>query len=139
MTYLALTPDRWLTPAEIVRDAPSDLLSTTNGADYIVISHPEFLPAAQTLATYRAGHLPRTKVVDVVDVYDEFGYGLSVPEAIRAFLRHAYDNWEPPAPTYAVFMGDGTYDPKEYLGKGERELSLSLVGKRRHLVKRDCR
>jgi uncharacterized repeat protein (TIGR01451 family) len=111
-TYLVLTPDRWLAPAHIVLDAPSDLHEGTNGADYIVISYADFLPAAEALATHRMAQGLRTKVVDLEDVYDEFGYGLTVPEAIQSFLRYAFEQWQPPAPTYVVLLGDGTYDPK---------------------------
>ena len=44
-------------------------------------------------------------------MYDEFGYGLAVPEAIQGFLRYAL-------PAYAVLVGDGNYDPKNYLKAG---------------------
>jgi uncharacterized repeat protein (TIGR01451 family) len=114
-TYLALAPERWLTPEDISRDSPSDLRNTENGADYIIITHADFQPAAQVLAGYRAGLGLRTMVVDVEDVYDEFGYGLSVPEAIRDFVRHAHEVWQKPAPSYVLLLGDGTYDPKNYI------------------------
>ena len=38
--------------------------------------------------------------------------------AIHDFLAYAYANWVSPAPTYVVLMGDGNYDPKNYLGYG---------------------
>ena len=117
-TYLALTPDRWLAPVEAILDSPSDLHSTSNGADYVLISPAEFLPAVQQLASHRAGQGLRTMVVDLEDVYDEFGYGLSVPDAIRDFLQYAFENWQPPAPTYVVLVGDGTSDPKNHLNQG---------------------
>ncbi len=113
-TYVALTPDQWLSPARISLDTPSVLHESANSADYIVISHRDFLPAAETLADHRAMQGLRTYVVDLEDVYDEFGYGLSVPEAIREFLRYAFQHWQPPAPTYVVLLGDGNYDPKNH-------------------------
>ena len=103
---------------ETILDSPSNLHSTSNGADYILISPSDFLPAAEQLANHRAAQGLRTKVVDLEDVYDEFGYGLSVPEAISDFLKHAFENWQPPAPTYAVLVGDGTFDPKNHLDQG---------------------
>jgi uncharacterized repeat protein (TIGR01451 family) len=117
-TYLALTPDRWLSPESISLDAPSSLHKTTNGADHIVISHAEFLPAADRLASYRADQGLRTSVVDVQDVYDEFGFGLPLPDAIREFIEYAFEHWQSPAPTYIVLLGDGTYDPKNNLDLG---------------------
>ncbi len=119
-TYLALTPDRWLSPEPLARDLPvvPALHDTTNGADYIIISHAGFLSAAERLAAYRAGQGLRTAVIDVEDVYDEFSYGLAVPQAIRDFLRFAYEYWEKPAPQYVLLLGDGTYDPKNYVDRG---------------------
>ena len=117
-TYLVLTPDHWLSPDSISLDSPSNLHDSANGADYIILSHADFLPAAQRLATYRAGRGLRTIVVDVEDVYDEFGYGLCVPHAIRDFVRYAYESWQDSAPTYVVLLGDGTYDPKNNVDEG---------------------
>lgn len=117
-TYLAVTPDGWLPVERIVKDSPSNLHDAANGADYIIISHGDFLPAAQALGNYRAEQGLRTVAVHVEDVYDEFGYGLSVPEAIRDFLSHAYEDWQPPAPAYVVLLGDGTYDPKNHKDQG---------------------
>ena len=117
-TYLALSPDRWLAPAHIVLDAPSDLHDVTNGADYIIISYADFLPAADALGIHRAAQGLRTKAVDLEDVYDEFGYGLTVPEAIQNFLRYAFEQWQSPAPTFVVLLGDGTYDPKNNFAYG---------------------
>jgi uncharacterized repeat protein (TIGR01451 family) len=37
-------------------------------------------------------------------------------EAMRAFIRYAYENWPRPAPRYVVLLGDGHYDPRGYLG-----------------------
>lgn len=116
--YLTLTPDRFRTPLSVVQDTPSHLRNPMNGADYLILSPGEFITAAQALASYRAGQGLRTMVVDLQDVYDEFGYGLSVPEAVRDFLAYAFQYWQPPAPTYALFVGDGHYDPKDYLHTG---------------------
>ncbi len=119
-TYLALTSDRFLSPETLAKDLPASptLHDTANSADYIIISHADFLPAAQRLAAYRAGQGLRTKVVDVEDAYDEFSYGLAVPQAIRGFIRFAYEHWEKPAPRYVLLLGDGTYDPKNYVDGG---------------------
>jgi len=118
--YLAQTPGRRLTPLRIEADRPSDLHSTSNGADYIVISHADFLDAIQPLAAHRAAEGLRVAVVDVQDVYDEFGGGLMSAEAIRDFIAYAYGNWagsgEPdtPAPASVLLVGDGTYDFRQY-------------------------
>lgn len=117
--YFALTPAQRKTPKAIVADVPSDLRATTNGADYIFITHPDFVTAIQPLADYHAGRGLRTFVVDVTEIYDAFNYGIFDPEAIRSFLAYAYTSWARPAPMYVLLVGDGTYDFKNYTGRGE--------------------
>ena len=94
----------------------SNLRQKPGGADYIVITHHNFMDAATRLAQARAtrGNL-RTMVVDVQDIYDEFNYGFLSPDAIRDFLKQAYYNWPQPAPTYVVMFGDACWDFKGHL------------------------
>ena len=112
--YLALTAAQRLTPP-IELDTPSALQSPAAGADYIIVSHGDFLAAIQPLADHRAAQGLRVGIVDVQDAYDEFGYGLASAEAIHDFLAYAYDHWPRPAPTYVLLVGDGTYDPRHYV------------------------
>ncbi len=93
----------------IMADNPSQLQSTANGADYIIISHANFIQEAQRLAEYRSGQGLRTRVVDIQDVYDEFSYGIYDPRAIKRFLKYAYRNWSSPAPLYVLLFGDTTH------------------------------
>ncbi len=93
------------------------LSSQGTGADYLIIAPARLLPAAQTLADYRAGQGYKTRVVDVESVMNEFGFGLWDPEAIRSFLSFAHANWST-APRFAVLIGDGSMDYKDYLGFG---------------------
>jgi hypothetical protein len=101
---------------EAFLDQPSDLIHPANGADYLIITHQDFYTAVQPLANDRASRGLRVKMVKVQDVYDEFNFGLLDPQAIRDFLAYAYHNWQPPAPTFVLLVGDGTFDPLNYLG-----------------------
>jgi len=83
-----------------------------------VITHSAFSDAAARLSAHRASQGLRAQVVDIQDVYDEFGYGVVGTEALRSFLAYAYTSWQKPAPSYVVLMGDGHYDPKNYAGYG---------------------
>jgi hypothetical protein len=112
--YLALNPARRLSPLSIVLDAPSDLRDPTNGADHIIITHGDFYTDALPLANHRVAQGLRSVVVDVQDVYDEFGYGVFDPGAIRDFLQYAYQSWVPPAPSYVLLVGNGHYDFRGY-------------------------
>ncbi|RMF01457.1 MAG: hypothetical protein D6768_10605, partial [Chloroflexi bacterium] len=103
-----LSPLR-LEPAQLLADPPG-------GADYILITHPDFAAAVAPLAAHRAGQGLRVFTADVQAVYDSFGGGRATPEAIRAFLQHAYQNWPAPKPLYVLLVGDGSYDFKNYSG-----------------------
>ncbi|HPN34630.1 MAG TPA: C25 family cysteine peptidase [bacterium] len=95
-----------------------DLTDSSLGADYIVITHPLFQSAADHIAEYRAQRNNfRTVVVGIEEVYDCFTFGLSGPQAIKAFLQHAYANWTPPRPAYVLLLGDASWDPHYHYGK----------------------
>ncbi|HQP09466.1 MAG TPA: C25 family cysteine peptidase, partial [Anaerolineaceae bacterium] len=110
--YWALETSTYKTAAAIETDSPSDLISTANSADHIVITHKAFSDAAETLSNFRAAKM-RAVTVDIQDVYDEFGYGIEGVMPIHNFLAYAYSHWTAPAPSYVVLMGDGNYDPKK--------------------------
>ncbi len=116
--YLAVTPDRFLTPDAIVRDTPSDWHTPNHGADYILITHRDFWDQVDPLLALRSSQGMRVVKVDVQDIYDEFNDGEISPLAIREFLQYAYYHWQAPAPHYVLLVGDGTYDFKDYTGNG---------------------
>ena len=115
-----MPPSHWLKPQGILVDNPSDLHNPENGADYIIISHGDFITDVQPLADWRASQGLRVKVVDVQDIYDEFSFGLLDPQAIHDFLAYTYDYWQRPAPAYVLLVGDGNYDFKNYMGYNDR-------------------
>jgi hypothetical protein len=98
-----------LTPAAVINDPPG-------GADYIIITHPNFASAISSLAAHRAAQGLRVVTVNVQAIYDAYGPGRMDPAAIKNFLEHAYTTWNPPAPTYVLLVGDGSYDFKNYSG-----------------------
>jgi hypothetical protein len=116
--YFALASSAKRTPASLEVDTPSDLASTANGADYLVISHGDFLASMTPLLQLRAQQGLRTFAADVADVYDEFSFGVFDPTAIRDFIQYAYESWEAPAPTFVVLVGDANRDYLDYLGSG---------------------
>ncbi|MFQ5859633.1 MAG: C25 family cysteine peptidase, partial [Anaerolineae bacterium] len=105
-----------LKPDSIARvDAGVDLRAATNGATYIIITHADFTAAANRLAGYRAAEF-NVQVVQVQDIYNQFGNAVLDAEAIHDFLAYAVANWSP-SPQYVVLIGDGTYDYRDYLGE----------------------
>jgi hypothetical protein len=113
--YIAFTADQAHPPAGIEAATASDLLNPSEGASYIIISHGDFLEAIAPLAEYRRFTGYRVKVIDVQAIYDAFNYGRPSAEAIRDFLRYAYAAWPKPTPTHVLLVGDGNYDPRQYL------------------------
>jgi hypothetical protein len=107
--YLALCRDRASTPL-LAEDEPSRLRSRSNQADYIIISHGDFCQSIEPLADLRRAEGLNVIVVKIDDVYDEFSYGNLDPGAIRDFLEFAYYEWQYPAPSYALLVGDASFD-----------------------------
>jgi len=110
--YLILTDDQIQTAAAIVAAKPFS--DPPDGADYIIVTNPDFETSLAPLVDHRVGQGLRVVTVDVEAIYDQFGDGRMAPEAIRAFLSHAYADWPAPAPLYVLLVGDGTYDPRGY-------------------------
>lgn len=117
--YLAQSRSQRRAVLSIQLDSPSSWKSPLVGADYIIISHANFLNALQPLAAYRASQGYRVQVVDVQDLYDEFNGGVFSPEAIRSFLQYAYASWQRPAPKFVLLVGDGNLDFKNVFGWNE--------------------
>ena len=113
-TFIAVGADRIRAPLSVAAYLPPDL-DPPAGADWIAITHPDFITEVQRLADYRAGRGLRTVVVDVDDLYNLYGDGIYQPAAIRDYLAHAL-NWPSPAPAYALLVGDGNWNFKQVRG-----------------------
>ncbi len=115
--YLA-TADYAL-PDNMEMDQASDWKNANNRADYVIITHKDFLSAASTLATHRRNSGLEVIIVEVEDVYDEFNYGIFSPKAIRDFLTHTL-SWNK-VPTYVLLLGGATYDYRDLLGFSRKD------------------
>lgn len=124
------------TPARIWRDNPSSLRSRHNAADYVVITAPELVAAAEGLAELRRRSGLRAQVVDLEDIYDEFSSGLPSPRAIQSFLAYAKASWQT-APSMVVLAGAGTYDYRNLLGLGGNLVPPLLVSTPRGMFSSD--
>ena len=115
--YFFSATDNFLNVDSIRSNVSSNLRGLSNGADYIIITHSKFRGIADQLANFRASNFPdesipnpRIQVVDVQQIYDEFSYGLLSPFALKDFVKYAFENWQSPAPSYIVLVGDMSYD-----------------------------
>ncbi len=117
-TLWALADDQARRVAAITSNRPSNLRDGDQAADFVIVAHRDFLESVKPLQSLRESQGLKVTVVDVEDVYDEFGYGDKSPQAIKDFLAFAKTNWRTP-PRFALFVGDASLDPKNYLGRGD--------------------
>ncbi|MCS6772059.1 MAG: C25 family cysteine peptidase [Kiritimatiellae bacterium] len=92
-----------------------NLGDTHRTANYLIIAHPSLATGAYALARHRSRDGLRTLLVPIDGVYNEFSYGIKDARAIKQFLGYAFHHWAAP-PKYALLVGDGSFDPKNYLG-----------------------
>jgi hypothetical protein len=109
--FIATTVANAKSPWSIAKYVPTSLEPPAGGADWIAISHANFLAQANTLAAHRASFSQmQTWVVDIEDVVNQYGYGLHLPSAIRDYLKHTL-SWTP-RPGYVMIFGAATYNPR---------------------------
>ena len=84
--------------------------------EMIVISHSNFLPAAEDLASF---HTDRENVISAVvsldQVYNEYGSGGADLTAIRDFIKDLYARSTGNRFKYVLLFGDASYDYKDRL------------------------
>ena len=84
-------------------------------ADYLIVTHPDFLTEATRLADLHRQNGTTTHVVTTNQIYNEFSSGSPDATAIRMFAKMFYDRAianPGTAPKHLLLFGDGTYDPK---------------------------
>jgi hypothetical protein len=107
-TIIAAT--RVLEPERVDSNEPSVLHQTKRDA-YVMIAPRAFLPALAPLAARRGDAV----LAAIEDVYDEFSFGAKDVDAIRAFANEI-------RPRAILLAGDGSYDPRDYVGGGAADL-----------------
>jgi hypothetical protein len=115
--YVAATPSSFLSPDRILNASGifASILDSTQGADYILITHPLFLQSALKLEARRKLLGLRTKVVTTDEVFDAFNFGSDEPWAIRRYLQYAFEFYHGTPPAFVTLFGEGTWDPKNTL------------------------
>lgn len=113
--YYAVEEGKKKAPKMMRLNIPSDLKNPVNAANVIVITPYQFLEAAGTTRLKNLweseGHL--VKIVDIQDIYDEFNSGIVSAEAIKSFLKYAYNNWQAPQLSHVVLLGEGVDDSRD--------------------------
>lgn len=119
--YIAINANKRRKPKFVELYHSSNLRNTNNRADYIILTHENFLEPAQRFLDYKDSNGLVGKVVTTSKVYDEFGYGFYAESPIKDFLTYTYDNWSFPAPQFVLLLGDASWNPRilspEYYGE----------------------
>ena len=137
--YVLCNESGLLSLPEEVRTFPSsgrfdnmvhNLRDPANTADYLIVSPPEFLDAADSLARHKKQvRFSHPKVVDVNDIYRYFSGGDKDVAAIRNFFAYVTRYWKNGgALDYVVLMGLGHYDTKNYLSAAEDFIPVYIQG-----------
>ena len=115
--YFVAAPSAVRTASAPQRVYFRNLANTNRQADYLMVTPYAFREPAYRLLKHRASNGLAVAVAPLEDVYNEFGYGLEDAAPIQQFIGYAFHHWGKPVPRYALLMGEGTYDPRNYLGQ----------------------
>ncbi len=100
-------------PFRIIQRQVPDLLSKSNGADYLIVYNRIFESQAEQLRSHRQStdkfRSVKTATDDIIDI---FNYGMEDPVAIRRFIDVVYSSWQTPRVGYVCLFGRGSLDPK---------------------------
>ncbi|WP_333691479.1 C25 family cysteine peptidase [Chloroflexus sp.] len=113
--YLVTGTDTLHTPV-VTRYQPVDL-ATPRNARAVYIAPRAFLGELTPLLAHRQSQGWPAVAIAVEDIYAGWSGGEPDPGAIRSFLRYAIATWSP-APAAVILVGDGSSDPRDYLGRG---------------------
>ena len=97
----------------------TDYSQNTDANPYVIITHSSLMNGARNYASYRATTGYDTLVIDVRELYYQFGGGIDKHSlAIKRFLHKAYDSWQnKPAHLFLI-------------GKSVREVNEASLGAR---------
>lgn len=99
-----------------VRRATNAFLSRedwSKGADVIAIVHRDLLGEAQRWAQHRqTTSNVRIRMVDVETIFEAYDAGRHTPQAIRAFLKDAWQRSIERKPKYCVLIGNASWDQR---------------------------
>ena len=124
--YFAAAPVAWIKPAAFAPYQPQRLRSNYLDARYLVIAADEVWVAASRLHRYHQGQarLQPVKIVKLSWIYNEFGFGLRDPSAIRNFLKHLFLGSNRTSPVWCLLFGNGNFD---YRHRNQAQSNINLV------------
>lgn len=96
------------TEPEFVRISSALWLLDNIQVENVIVSHANFMPAAQRLAALHNDEGVPSLAVEIQDIYDAFNGGTPDLTAIKSYMRYLSDQDAPIA--YLTLFGDASYD-----------------------------
>lgn len=124
--FVAFTPNAAKSPVVQAGARLTGLTAPTNRAEHLVVCAPGLESAGQLLVDHRRARGVQSRMVSLSEVYDAFGFGMSGPAALRAFVDYVWRYWAV-APSNLVLLGDGTYDYQNAKGYNDALLPPAIV------------
>jgi|GEM_PF-843637 hypothetical protein len=104
----------------------TDLMSTANRADYLIIYPREFDETAAALVAHRQLSYDHVMQVSLDDIYKQFGSGREDPLAIGRFMDHVRTAWTT-TPSVVMLIGKGSGDRKDSMGYGDNFMPVLMA------------
>jgi hypothetical protein len=132
-TYLAIDPTSAgsFSKPEIVGVIPNQNLHALSAIDMVILTHPDFVSQAETLAqAHREIDNLSVAVVTTEQVYNEFSSGAPDATAYRWIMKMLYDRAiasgnSDDMPKYLLLFGRGTYDNRKVISSSGDNLILT--------------
>lgn len=116
--FIAFDGTQYRRPA-YVGEVANQNLHGVDFVDHLIVTHPDFLEAANKLADFhRSSRNLRVLVATTTQIYNEFSSGGQDVSAIRDFARYLYKKAGTDTnnmPRYMLLFGDASYDYKNRL------------------------
>lgn len=114
--FIGFDPNKAIAVSNGQKISNQDLHGDRN-IEYVIVSHPSFVSAAEKLADFhRNKNQISVKVVTPETIYNEFSSGIADISAIRNYIRFLYENSNPSSkPKYLLLFGDASYDYKDVI------------------------
>ncbi|MFY7667110.1 MAG: type IX secretion system sortase PorU [Crocinitomicaceae bacterium] len=122
--YVASNGSSFFTPKKVGSVAYQNLHGLEQ-ADFLIITHSDFIAQANRLADLHREQGTSTHVVTTEQVYNEFSSGAPDAVAIRMIAKMFHDRalTNPGSELkYLLLFGDGTYDPKNRLANNNNKI-----------------
>ncbi|MFA7025059.1 MAG: type IX secretion system sortase PorU, partial [Candidatus Cloacimonadaceae bacterium] len=120
-------PNEYYSPVSFQKLSPVDLSQTPGPIQSVIVTSPEFVEQANSLADmYMQNWAYHTKVVLLQDIFNQFNGGHPDPGAIRQYLKYVYYNAPSPALQGLTLIGLGTIDWRNYSGLAQNKNKMMI-------------